>query len=412
MIVPAAAFALSESLVLVNPAGNRVHLLDPAARSIYQALAAGLSQDEVTAAIVDADPAGRNRQQIQTELDLLLDNWRREGLVTDVALNGVGDVATAGNQSGCGNSHPGNGIVVPQIPDAAEAKQAALKRQRKKGSFYKEADFRLHDLIFRIKSEDAVSWQAVLSLYSHIRAEPGTGVAETVFSLRRDSEKSYTLVRDDRELTNANSRDTVILALSGEIADLWHRQRDWMMVAHAAAVARNTDCFLLPGSGGSGKTTLAAALLCHGFTALADDIVPLCRNSGNGVALPLCMNIKQPSVALLRRWYPEIDTLHPYEWGSTFLRFLPPPQFSQEKSDLTRTITRIIFPRYKAGASTSLTPISATEAFQRLIEAECMLGNPIDPDKIADLVQWIQQRPSCALVYDSLDEAVDIIAQL
>ncbi|MCK5517325.1 MAG: hypothetical protein KAI39_10655 [Desulfobulbaceae bacterium] len=59
-----------------------------------------------------------------------------------------------------------------------------------------------------------------------------------------------------------------------------------------------------------------------------------------------------------------------------------------------------------------MTPISATATFQRLIEAECMLGDPVEPARIAELVQWVQGRPADILCYDRLDEAVKVMHQI
>ena len=80
MIVPTASFALAESLVVVNPAGDRVHLLDPAARSVYQALALGLELDEIVAAIAGTDASMQNTDHIQARLDTLLHHWQQEGV--------------------------------------------------------------------------------------------------------------------------------------------------------------------------------------------------------------------------------------------------------------------------------------------------------------------------------------------
>ena len=79
---------------------------------------------------------------------------------------------------------------------------------------------------------------------------------------------------------------------------------------------------------------------------------------------------------------------------------------------MSMPVNRIIFPSYVHGANTTLKPISATEAFQKLIETDSMLGYPLNTDKVADLVQWVQDRPASVLEYDSLDEAVKVIEKL
>ncbi len=384
MIAKAAVFSLQDSLVVLNPDFKRIHLLNPSASSVYEAFAAGLLPDEIAAEITAV--RGDDPHSVRFELDGLIQQWRREGLTADSAIPSA------------------------EQKEISEDKPWYKGRVRLK-SICGEADFRLHDLIFRVRTEDSGIWQAVLSLYGHLEECSGSCAAEMCFSLYRDDE-AYLLVQDGRILCGTGSRDEAVLALASEIAELWHRRRDWLFIAHAAGVFRENSCILLSAKGGSGKTTLAAALIQHGFSFLSDDIIPVLRGSGHAAAHPLCLHIKQGSVDVLRPMYHRLDRLHAYAWGATTLRFLPPPTFRLYPAEKSWPVAQIIFPRYQKGADTLLRPVSPAEAFQYLLEAECILKTPLQPDRVKEMVDWVQQRPVYTLRYSRLDEVVEILKGL
>ena len=373
MIAQTPTFILEESLVVLNPARDRVHLLDPSARMIWDAFAAGLNWDEIIAALVAGQ--SNNADQVQQKIADLLQSWQQEGLTADTAQVPLADSLPEYD-------------VVPHIVEP----------------LYTDDTFRLRDLIFRIRSGDTAIRQRVQALCRHLTAEPEQGAVETVFDFFQHKE-NWLLVQDGKQRAIADSLDQAVLALSEELTEIWHERRNWLLVAHAAALVQGNTCILLPGGSGSGKTTLAAALARNGFTLLGDELTPILRDSGHAVAQPFCLRIKQGSVKPLQSLYPQIDALHPYPWGETNLRFLPPPNFCQEEADKTWPVTHIVFPQYECDAPMQLKPVSPTEAFRLLLGAECLLGSPILPETVEKLVRWIQERPAFTLKYGNLDEA-------
>jgi hypothetical protein len=380
MIVRTETAPLEDSLLVLNPSGERAHLLDPGARAVWEAFAAGLTQEEIAAALA---PVRGGLAAAKQELSQLIDCWRQEGLTADAAP------------------------VLAAEDEPAPEPLAGL------APFHADDRFRLHDLVFQIRSDSAAIRQAVLALYQHLPAKPEDGAAETVFDLFHDG-SGFLLGQDGLLLARKESQDEVVLDLSVAVADLWHQRRDWLLVAHAAAVAKNGACVLMPALGGSGKSTLTAALLKKGFSLLADDIVPVLPGAGAAVPLPLCLHVKQGSVEVLRPFYPDIEALYSYPWGSTRLRFLPPPEFHQEPPGSVWPVRCIVFPKYdqEAGAA-QLSPVPAAEAFRRLMEAKCLIGRPpLRVDTLRELAAWIQARPAFTLSYSSLDDAAAAVAGL
>ncbi|MCP4700525.1 MAG: PqqD family peptide modification chaperone [Gammaproteobacteria bacterium] len=387
MIAQTPTFILEESLVVLNPARDRVHLLDPSARMIWDAFAADLNRDEIIAALVAGQDG--NVDRVQQEIADLLQSWQQEGLTMDTASVSPAD-AVAAEES---------------LPTHDAVRNVA-------GPVYTDDTFRLRDLIFRIRSGDIAIRQRVQALCRHLTAEPEHGAAETVFDFFQHKE-NWLLVQDGKQRAIADNLDEAVLALSEELTEIWHERRNWLLVAHAAALVQGNTCILLPGGSGSGKTTLAAALAHNsGCVLLGDELTPILRESGHAVSQPFCLRIKQGSVKPLQSLYPQIDALHPYSWGETNLRFLPPPNFRQKKADRTWPVTHIVFPRYERDAPMQLKPVSPVEAFRLLLDAECLLGSPILPETVKKLVRWIQERPAFTMKYGNLDEACKVHERL
>ena len=78
-------------------------------------------------------------------------------------------------------------------------------------------------------------------------------------------------------LTQMQSHNVLIY----EIVEEGYRHLDFITVLHAAALKWKGHCFVMPAKGGSGKTTLAAALMHQGAEYLADDVVPLLSKEGD-----------------------------------------------------------------------------------------------------------------------------------
>ncbi|WP_339137092.1 MAG: hypothetical protein WGN25_03850 [Candidatus Electrothrix sp. GW3-4] len=394
MLVRTAHFPLQESLVLLNPDRQRLHLLNPLARSVYEALEAGLLPDEITREI--AGSRGESLQSTRSELDRLFHHWYQQGLTT--------------------NSRD----VWGEHPDLSEEEKRRYRGQVRcpticdeecdKGSG--EGVFCLYDLVFRIRGGNSGLWRQILALYGHLRGDSEQGKEETCFALSREA-GIYVLIQDNQIVSEVDDSEAAVLALTFEIAELWRRRRDeGLFIAHAAGVGRKKSCFLLPAKGGSGKSTLTAALLKDGFFYLSDEIIPVLRDSGHAIAHPFCLHIKQGSLDVLRPMYPTLDRLQQYPWGATTLRFLPPPSFHQQVTRKTWPVAQIIFPQYQEKTETKLQLISPVEALQHLIEAGCILKTPLHPETVAELVDWIQQRPAYTLRYSCLHDAIRVLRQL
>lgn len=130
---------------------------------------------------------------------------------------------------------------------------------------------------------------------------------------------------------------------------------------HAAAVGRNGFCILLPGTTGSGKSTLTVALLREGFDFMGDDTVFLEQHSHRTIlAFPENMDVTEATLS----FFPELDflrlkTLKP-GWPKHQVR---PTDLFQSRIAWSAEAAAIVFPQIADQEKSALTAMGADEAF-------------------------------------------------
>lgn len=129
-----------------------------------------------------------------------------------------------------------------------------------------------------------------------------------------------------------------------------------MVVLHASAVAWRGKRIVFVGASGSGKSTIAAALVGSANAAyLADDITPITR-SGDIIPVPLAPSIKQGAWPLVYRLFPQLREATTFLKGGQSLKYLvdapyaerggPPdlivfPTFSEAREPKAARLTEI-----------------------------------------------------------------------
>jgi hypothetical protein len=121
----------------------------------------------------------------------------------------------------------------------------------------------------------------------------------------RGSEDYWQIVLNNQVLVDGTGRDGAVSHTIGELVELGCESDNRQMVVHGAGICRNGHGALLIGKGGSGKTTLAAALNASGFDLINDDVIAVSRN-GQLASACMSMCLKPGSWPLLPCHLPEI----------------------------------------------------------------------------------------------------------
>ena len=139
------------------------------------------------------------------------------------------------------------------------------------------------------------------------------------------------------------------------------------LLLHAAAVERNGRCLVLPGKPGSGKSTLTASLVLHGWRLLSDELCVLPPGTQDALPVPRPIGLKDGSIEVIERLggAARIGPRTPGTRKGT-VAHLPPPEDSVSRRHEPARPSWIVFPRFRAGAETALREVSRPEAFLRV----------------------------------------------
>ena len=176
------------------------------------------------------------------------------------------------------------------------------------------------------------------------------------------------------------------------------------LLFHSGAVEAGGTGVLFPGTSGSGKSTLTAGLVRSGLGYLTDELAAVHMTSGKLVPYPKPITVKPGSYAALADIGPDASLVpgsRPWagrEWqlavGEGTGRAIGAPCVPGF----------VIVPRHEAGAKTTLTSLSDTQAFFGLaVNAVNLLAHGSAGTRV--LGRLAQQCQCFSLIFSDLDEA-------
>ena len=138
------------------------------------------------------------------------------------------------------------------------------------------------------------------------------------------------------------------------------------LIIHAAVVERNGFVAILPAPPGSGKSTLCAALVNRGWRLLSDELT-LIRNDGKIVPLARPVSLKNASIDIIRKFEPSaFINREAHDTAKGTVAHMRPPSDAIARVAEPAIPAWIIFPKYSAGAATTLNPRPKAQTFMEL----------------------------------------------
>jgi len=136
------------------------------------------------------------------------------------------------------------------------------------------------------------------------------------------------------------------------------------LLLHAAVVERRERTVILPGDPGAGKSTLTAALALSGWRLLSDELTIVDRDDGLIVPLVRPVSLKNRSIDIIRAFDARaVLGVAAHDTHKGTVSHLRPPAASVARMAEKGRAAHIVFPRWKAGASTRLSHHSKADAF-------------------------------------------------
>ena len=146
-------------------------------------------------------------------------------------------------------------------------------------------------------------------------------------------------------------------------------------VIHSAVVERQGYALLLPGQPGAGKSTLCAALALTDWRLLSDELTIISQSDGLVQSIPRPISLKGASIDLIGGQFPMVDmTIPVLDTHKGSIAYARPPSTSVAVSQASAKIGYVVFPKYMAGLSLDVMPLSHAETLAELMKNTFNVG--------------------------------------
>lgn len=184
------------------------------------------------------------------------------------------------------------------------------------------------------------------------------------------------------------------------------------LIVHAAVVERDGYSVMMAAPPGSGKSTLCAALVVHGWRLFSDELALICPEDGKLSPLPRPVSLKNDSIDVIRSLAPKI-TIGPEIIDTTkgVVAYMRAPDESVERADERVNPTWIFCPRFVEDSSAQLERFSKAQTFLHIVKNSFnySLHGLKGYQTLASLVD---SRDCFDFTYSSIDEAIAIFDRL
>gem|GEM_PF-797580 len=386
------SYPMDDELLLFDELAKKIFRMNPTATTIWNGYCAGLSLNEIIAAL--SDSTGVVIEQIANDVNHIISRWLEMGLLHDSR-----EPMLRGKQSAVADQ-PLDAVdydgPVPQLPPVSH-----------------EYKFKILDICFQLSVPIENEVQLVSPLLAHLSVPYETEADQHLYIVRADDR--YVLLHNKKVINWCFHISGIAPMLYGHSLLIAYELSHCLFGLHAAAVFWQGKCVLMPALSGSGKSTLTAALVGSGASLCADDLVLLTPSPVRMRPVPVVIGLKNGSWDLLAPYHPNIASL-PIHLRSDdkYIRYLVPsadalvPMTSQPFP-----IDVIVFPKFvHDGDAVIINEISAADGLCHLTDAGYDVRGEMTALCVRQLIDWITHIPCYEMHFNQLDKAVSAIQTL
>lgn len=178
-------------------------------------------------------------------------------------------------------------------------------------------------------------------------------------------------------------------------------------VIHSAVVERDGFALVLPGSPGSGKSTLCAALALTDWRLLSDELTIISQVDGRVQPVPRPISLKNQSIDIIKAFVPSAELTPPVvATHKGAIAYARPPGSAVAASRLAVPVGYVVFPKFVPSATLDFEPLTRAEALTELMENTFNVGL-LGAEGFASLARAIANAKCYAVEYGDLTSIVN-----
>lgn len=374
---------LGANRLLASPERGCLWLLDSGTAAIWDLYVDGWSGESLVELLVEC--LGVTPSAACTYLDEVLAQWRDAGLLVDTEAH----------------QYLPRMEILPSLPlpGATPVPQGAWR-------------LCLADRVVHLAISNPGLYTVFESLLAPLVAPPlATEDSPSTLALPDDwlavqgDAAHWTLIMNGVRLKAGQGYDAILMETLTILTELGCRTPERMLVVHGAGlVAPDGRSLLLIAPGGSGKSTLTAALNAVGYGVLSDDVVPVTMDGALlGLGLPLCL--KAGSWPILAAYRPNLGQAPVVRRFGQAVRYLP--SFGPAVTGPFKP-ARLLFTHFCPSQPPCCEPLSPEQVLQGLIKAEVIIRD-LTQTKLEALATWVSATPAYHVTYPDLDSGLMLV---
>ncbi len=184
------------------------------------------------------------------------------------------------------------------------------------------------------------------------------------------------------------------------------------LILHAAVVEREGRALILPGTPGSGKSTLCAYLTHRGWRLLSDELALISLEDGLLYPVARPVSLKNQSIDIVRALGPDV-TIGPVcaDTNKGAVAHMRPTEDSVRRSLEPAAAAWMIFPKYRADAPPRREPVGKAQAFVDLL-THAFNYSTLGSAGFQALAGVVEQCAMHRVEYSHLEQAHDMLEEL
>ncbi|MFH5927189.1 PqqD family peptide modification chaperone [Roseomonas xinghualingensis] len=381
------SFFLEEGCLLFSEPRQEIHALNTSAAVIWCLLQDGW--DEARIATKLEDSFGVSASDAAGFVRTAFADWNRHGFLDGSALIAPAEPMEATEQA---VEQYGAKLLQGTPPFAEERSYTLLSSNLRIRFTAAEQAAVVHPVLAHFENADACS-DAVVDV-----VQSGDGIA---------------VYLDGEECGSCCGVEELAPLIKGLVWSTAVNRHDFFLGIHAGVVGGQSGAMLLPGSPGSGKSSLTAALVQAGFQYYSDEMALLRDDDFYVLPVPFSLCVKDTGIPVLTSRFPVLEQLplHQRADGKR-VAYLPPPYGCLPPFGEAKPVRALVFPRYAAHVATCSRVMPKADALQRLLEQCLVVRKRLDPRGVQALIRWIEPIECIELVFGTLDEGAAAAASL